>query len=140
MIGEKHETEKLKEQIAVFLSNREYQVAKSCFLECYKKRPDVLMEASDINGELRLCMQIISTCEFEEEAYGFCILDKLSDYQMLITHFRKLNAVVSSYLNGNANEEDLTFIKENAYITPVSLDIAAKLQGKECPEQIKLSL
>ena len=47
------------------------------FLECYKKRPDVLMEASDVTGELRLCMQIISTCSFEDEQYGQCILDKI---------------------------------------------------------------
>lgn len=133
MIGEKHETEKLKKQIANFLSKRDYQAAKSCFLECYKKRPDVLMEASDINGELRLCMQIISTCEFEDEAYGVCILDKLSDYKLLITHFRKLNAVVSGYINGENKEADLSFIKDNEYITQVSLDIAAKLLGKECP-------
>ena len=39
-------------------------------MENYVKRPDILMEASDITGELHLCMQVISTCSFEQELTG----------------------------------------------------------------------
>ena len=70
----------LKEELANYFSKRNYTKAEQHFMECYKKRPDILMEASDINGELRLCMQIISTCEFESEEYGYCILDKYNEY------------------------------------------------------------
>ncbi len=48
----------------------DYQKAQSIFMESYAKRPDILMEASDITGELHLCMQVISTCSFEQELYG----------------------------------------------------------------------
>ncbi len=140
MVGEKHETGTLKEQLATCFEARDYAAAKTYFLECYEKRPDVLMEASDVNGELRLCMQIISTCEFEDAAYGQCILDKVRDYHALIKHFRHLNDAVLNYVNhkkechGNASESDVRssyvnydYLKQNQFLTPVSVEIAVTL-------------
>ena len=126
MIGEKYETRKLKEQLAAFFEKREYTAAKHYFLDCYNKRPDVLMEASDVNGELRLCMQIISTCEFEAAAYGRCILDTFRDYPCLIKHFGRLNLAVTNFIHGQAREEDYRFFKQNTAITPV-LPFSARL-------------
>lgn len=119
MIGEKYETRKLKESLAAFFKVRDYPGAKAYFLEYYKKRPDVLMEASDVNGELRLCMQIISTCEFEDAAYGSCILDKIKDYPSLISHFNKLNNAVSGC-------GDRTYLN-NPLLTPAAVEIAKML-------------
>lgn len=127
MMGEKYETRMLKEQLAVFFANRDYETAGNYFLEYYRKRPDVLMEASDITGELRLCMQIISTCSFEDAAYGRCILDVFRDYHSLIEHFHKLNLAVSDYLGGHFSSEDLSFLKSNPAVTPVAVEIAVKL-------------
>ena len=127
MIGEKYETRQLKEQLAAFFTNRDYIAAKNYFLECYNKRPDVLMEASDVNGELRLCMQIISTCEFEDAAYGRCILDHFRDYQILLRHFRRMNGAVTNFINGHTKPEDFTLFEQNTAITPVSIEIAVRL-------------
>lgn len=127
MVGEKYETRMLKEQLADFFEKRNYIGAKSCFLKCYEKRPDVLMEASDVTGELRLCMQIISTCEFEDEAYGQCILDVFRDYHSLIEHFNRLNSAVCRYINGYVRPQDTAFFKENILVTKVSVEIAVKL-------------
>lgn len=135
MVGEKYETRKLKEQLAFCFEKRNYSGAKSCFLEHYQKRPDVLMEASDVNGELRLCMQIISTCEFEDEAYGHCILDIFSDYHGLVEHFIRLNLAVSNYINGYEKNIQLSYLKENPSITPVSLKIAVQLFCKDISRQ-----
>lgn len=138
MIGEKYETRKLKEQLAAFFENRDYAAAKNCFLESYKKRPDVLMEASDVTGELRLCMQIISTCEFEDEAYGQCILDIFRDYHSLIEYFNRLNTAVTNYINGYKNTETLAFFEQNSSITPISAEIAVRLFCKDTSKQTEI--
>ncbi len=127
MVGEKYETRKLKEQLAAFFESRDYEAAGNCFLECYQKRPDVLMEASDVTGELRLCMQIISTCSFEDEAYGHCILDVFRDYHSLIDYFHKLNSAVSDFINGHMTTADAAFLQGNTSLSPVAIEIAVKL-------------
>lgn len=139
MVGEKYETRKLKEQLAAFFEKREYAEAGNYFLECYQKRPDVLMEASDVTGELRLCMQIISTCSFEDEAYGRCILDIFRDYHSLIDHFHRLNSAVSNYVNGRASSEDFAFFKETTSLTPATVEIAVKLFCKDVSRQKEIT-
>lgn len=131
MIGEKYETNRLKKQLAAFFENRDYTSAGNFFLDCYQKRPDVLMEASDITGELRLCMQIISTCSFEDERYHQCILDYIKDYGSLIGHFHSLNAVVCRFLSDTCTEADISFLKQSKTITPASVDISIKLFCKD---------
>lgn len=128
MIGEKYETRLIKEQLADFLEKRDYEGAEKHFMECYQKRPDILMEASDINGELRLCMQIISTCKFEDQMYGKCILDTMHNYQSLIRHFGQLNTAVAHSINQCTTAEDNTFLLQNHLITPIAMEIAKKLQ------------
>ena len=54
-----------------------------------KKRPDVLMEASDITGELKLSMQIIATMDQELQRTGHCYLRKENRFRELITLFTK---------------------------------------------------
>ncbi len=129
MLGEKYETRQLKEQLADYLSKRDYINAEKHFMECYEKRPDILMEASDINGELRLCMQIISTCKFEDETYGKCILDIIRDYPGLIRHFGRLNTAVVHMLNKCVTPEDEEFLQNRTLITPISIEIAKMLQS-----------
>lgn len=137
MVGDKYETRILKEELAAFFERRDYQLAKRCFLTHYEKRPDILMEASDVNGELRLCMQIISTCEFEAEAYGQCILDRIRDYPSLIEHFSRLNSAVSNFLHKNMRKEDFSFLKQNTCLTPLSIEIAVGLYTQKSDEQKK---
>ena len=96
-------------------------------MECYQKRPDILMEASDINGELRLCMQIISTCKYEDENYGKCILDSMRDYHNLISHFAKVNTAVAHSQNNCLTREEKIFLEQNPLITPILLEIATKI-------------
>ena len=64
------------------------------------------MEASDITGELRICMQIISTCEFEQKFLGSCILDKERDIKKLVPLFKKLNTTVLRKSRGEETVED----------------------------------
>ena len=123
MVGAKHETQHLKQELAACFAKKNYLEAKNIFLDAYKRRPDILMEASDIDGELRLCMQIISTCEFEKESYGYCILDKCCSYRELITLFRQLNASVNNF----EKERNTQFLIQNPIFTPIALAIAEQL-------------
>lgn len=127
MVGSKHETDELKEQLAGHFLNRDYTSAKKCFMETYQKRPDILMEASDIDGELRICMQIISTCEFEAEAYGYCILDTYQNYKDLIGHFKTLNTYTTMYADGHITTDEWKQFINRPYITPISVEIARKI-------------
>ena len=128
MIGEKYETRLLKEQLAAFFEQRDYTGAEKHFMECYQKRPDILMEASDVNGELRLCIQIISTCKFEDQMYGKCILDSFRDYHSLIRHFGQLNTAIAHSINQCTTAEDSAFLQQNHLITPIAVEIAQKIQ------------
>ena len=89
------------------------------------------MEASDVTGELRLCMQIISVCSFEDEIYHRCILDDIRSYDSLIRHFHKLNAITAHFLTGTPKNEDFLFLKHNKCITPASIAISAKIFCKD---------
>ena len=131
MIGEKYETKKLREELAFFFEKRDYEGAEKCFLDCYRKRPDVLMEASDTTGELHLCMQIISTCSFEDELYHRCILDSIRDYDGLIAHFHQLNTAVTHFLANSLSKRDSSFLKHNNDITPISIEISVKMFCKD---------
>ena len=128
IIGEKHETGEVKRNLAVFFKKGDVQGAKAYFLQCFEKRPDILMEASDITGELRICMQIISTCEFEKSAYGSCILDKERDMRKLITLFKGLNGAVLRQSRGEETEADRALLK-NGLITAAAVGVAGQVTG-----------
>lgn len=106
MIGEKAETREMKERLAEYFRERDVAGAKEYFMNRRKERPDVLMEASDITGELRLCMQIIATADQEKRLEESCILDHENDYRRLISHFEKLNRAVINERKGCLSDED----------------------------------
>ena len=89
MLGEKAETREMKEQLASYFFSMDVFGAKTYFAEMLKKRPDVLMEASDITGELKLSMQIIATMDQELQRTGHCYLRKENRFRELITLFTK---------------------------------------------------
>lgn len=95
MTGEKAETRELKETLAEYFRKKDIEGAKEYFLKRRSERPDVMMEASDVSGELRICMQIIATAGKEMEAYGTSILDRVSEYRDLIALFTRLNQLVT---------------------------------------------
>lgn len=77
MTTEKYETKQMKDRLADFFLQGDIAGAKEYFLSVLEKRPDVLMEASDITGELKLSMQVIAVCELERQEYGESVLDRL---------------------------------------------------------------
>lgn len=126
MTGEKFETRQLKRELASYFAKADYAGAQSCFLAAYEKRPDILMEASDINGELRLCMQIISTCNFEYSESGQHLLERLRDYDSLIRYFRELNRLIRLFISQTAADKDLAaLVQMNP--SPAAIRVALQL-------------
>lgn len=130
IIGEKFETGEVKKRLSDFFEAKDVQGAKEYFLECFEKRPDILMEASDITGELRICMQIISTCEFELSSLGSCILDRETDMRRLIMLFKELNGAVIRHGRGEETEADRRLL-ESGLITKPALAVARRVMGVE---------
>ncbi|MCR5421013.1 MAG: DUF4422 domain-containing protein [Lachnospiraceae bacterium] len=121
MTSEKAETSEIKKHLAQFFSKGDYISAKNYFLSERIKRPDILMEASDISGELHLCMEVISICEFEAAAGKKVLLDRITDFNALMDYCRKLNNyVLSSIRNSSDLMEKITeeeiFSKEALYV------------------------
>lgn len=113
MLGEKAETREMKERLAAYFLARDCDGAKRYFMECLKRRPDVLMEASDITGELRLSMQIIATAGLERERYGRCALDSENRFPQLVELFTRLNEAAGRIAANRATEEDRAFLKDS---------------------------
>ncbi|PHU37544.1 capsular biosynthesis protein [Agathobacter ruminis] len=92
MLGEKAETREVKQQLGRFFAKCDFEGAKNYFLECRQKRPDILMEASDVTGELHLCMQVIVTAGLEQRQYGTNLLSHTNQFEELMQYMNHLNA------------------------------------------------
>lgn len=102
IIGEKKETNEIRTQMQQFFQDKDAVGAKAYFTAYLKKRPDVIMEASDITGECKLCLQAVSTANLELAEYGSCFLEWLNDYDTIIRYFRKLNKAAAEYVKRTA--------------------------------------
>lgn len=104
IIGEKMETREIKDKMAEYFEAKDVKGAKEYFAKCLKIRPDVLMEASDITGECKLCLQAVSTANLELESNGTSFLDRRKEYQEVIGFFRQLNAIVQKAVREEMQE------------------------------------
>lgn len=130
MIGEKAETHEVKERLAEYFRKADVQGAKQYFLEMKKKRPDILMEASDITGELRLAMQMISTAEYEQVFKQNSFLEKEREFKKLVPIFTELNHIVSRFHAGKQVQEDISFLETNALSEQAVYVASCVLLGK----------
>lgn len=102
MLSEKAETRELKLKLAECFERKDEQRAKSILLEALSKRPDLLMEASDITGELRMSMELIAIVEEERLHEKICLLDKETDFNTLMKIITNLNSyILESRSTGN---------------------------------------
>jgi hypothetical protein len=126
MIGEKAETREMKERLAQYLFAHDIAGAKEYFMQQHRKRPDVLMEASDVTGELHLAMQIIATADAEQKTYGKSFLEQEDDLANLIPLFVKLNRAVTNRRIHLETEEDRAFLQMMP-LSPLAVQLAEKI-------------
>lgn len=129
MTDEKRETAEIKERLAEYFAAKDIAGAKEYMLACLEKRPDVLMEASDITGELKLSMQVIAVCELEKQAYGSSTIDRIQDFRALMAHFQKLNDVIRAWKERETkmSPSEVEFYLKNESITDIALEASARL-------------
>lgn len=136
MIGEKAETKEMKQRLADYFAEKDIVGAKQYFMEMYTKRPDVLMEASDITGDLRICMQIIATAERELATTGGSILDRSCAFEDYMHLFKTLNGIVRRYCAGRQTTKDkemlakLHLSEEAVYVSVLAFSREKEKQQK----------
>lgn len=150
MTTEKYETRQMKEKLAEFFLQGDLDGAKEYFLGVLEKRPDVLMEASDITGELKLSMQVIAVCELERQEYGESVIDRIrlayeengadrsgqecgrtepgqsNVFEKLMCYFGGLNDVVNACKLGQPDETGRRFLHENQ-VSDIAIEASARL-------------
>lgn len=137
IVGEKFETKEVKKQVENFLAHQDLKGAKEYFTAYLKKRPDILMEASDVNGELKLTMQAIATCDIERRSGKRSIIDETNDIEKIIHWFRELNAIVERFEFGRNTNEDMTYLKKQ-HISFIAIDAAITIVCKDISKIVLL--
>ncbi|MCI9346193.1 MAG: DUF4422 domain-containing protein [Lachnospiraceae bacterium] len=138
MTDEKRETAEIKERLSGFFLEKDIGGAKAYMLACLEKRPDVLMEASDITGELKMSMQVIAVSELERQAYGSGTIDRIQEFGALMAHFQKLNDVIQTWheRENKMSPSEVEFYLKSESITEIALEASARLfyPAKEAAE------
>ena len=129
MTDEKRETAEIKEHLAALFARKDIPGAKSYLLAWLEKRPDVLMEASDITGELKLSMQVIAVCELEKQIYGSSTIDRIQEFGALMAYFRSLNDLINEIKEGETRMSPpaVEFDLKGDEITDIAIEASARL-------------
>lgn len=129
MTDEKRETAEIKGRLADYFAEKDIAGAKAYMLACLEKRPDVLMEASDITGELKTAMQVIAVCELEQQTYGSSTIDRIQAFGALMAHFQKLNDLILEWGKGEStmSPAEVALYLKNESITEIALEASARL-------------
>lgn len=135
MTTEKYETRQMKEKLADFFKNKDLAGAKTYFLESLEKRPDVLMEASDITGELKLSMQVIAVCQLEQQILGNSVIDRIQNFAELMHYFNCLNEGINALRMGVGQQNAIRFLQEEK-VSLVAVEASAKLF---CTEEAEIA-
>lgn len=112
VIGEKVETREMKERLIQYLREKDTAGAKAYFLKQHQLRPDLMMEAADTAGELRLAMQMIATADEQLRRSGHSFLEKECEFAELVPLFARLNEIVSAQAHGRQTAEDMRKLQE----------------------------
>lgn len=120
IVGEKIEIKAVREGLREFFRKGDVDGAKAYFLEERKKRPDMMMEASDITGELHICMEAIAVSSLEKEQGIWDSISKIRDYDKIITYFVKLNEAVIAGV-----EEDME--KLRGFYSEIAIEVALRM-------------
>ncbi len=113
---EKAETIELKEALSKKLASGNLyavQDALSHFRETMKERPDLMLAASDISGELADMFRVLYVCEQELLAGKAGMLAITKDLQMLVRHYRLLGVIAANIAGGTATPDQESYFKDS---------------------------
>ena len=131
MPGEKAETREVKMQLAEFFRERDFIGAGVCFKAALEKRPDILMEASDVDGHLMMSLEIITICEQEKAAGRETILEVVNEFEMLMFWITELNKLVDANTKNSMTEKDWEQLCREKHISPQAYEVARVVAGRK---------
>ncbi len=120
IVGEKIEIKAVREGLRECFKIGDVDGAKAYFLEERRKRPDMMMEASDITGELHICMEAIAVSSLEKQAGLIDTISRMRNYDDIIKYFSRLNELVVACL------EEGEEIEDNNY-SEIAIEVARRM-------------
>lgn len=109
---EKAETIALKDSIKKYLLQNDIQGAYTHLCTTLDKRPDLLLEMSDFNQELKTIEHILNICRLEEESNLPTLLSFSNDLDILIKHFRLIITILEKIQNNSVDEQELQYLTD----------------------------
>lgn len=106
------------------------RTAKTYFLDIHEKRPDILMEASDIHGYLHLCLQALSIAEHELDSQERITFPLHRCGEDLMQYLQRLNQALLRTAGGCQTSEDAALLSDPA-LSREALTISLRLY---CPD------
>lgn len=124
MPGEKVETREVKEQLAAYFAAGDVAGAGAYLKAALAKRPDILMEASDVDGHLMMSLEIITICEQETAAGIETILNYVSEFAALIAWVNNLNELADANTKDGVSVEEWNVICKEKHISQQAYEVA----------------
>lgn len=114
---EKAETIELKEHLRKLMQLGNQEAVGNTltyFRSVLEKRPDVMLPASDINGDLEDLFRIIYICDTEyKEEPDKSMLRQSSDLVWLLAHYRKIESILLHAVSGKMTDDEAMYLMQS---------------------------
>lgn len=107
---EKAETITLKEILAQYIRQGDVAGAYQHLCNTLDRRPDLLLEMSDLNQDLPIMEHILNICRIEQEQGISSLLSFSNDLSILVKHFRVLLSIIEHIQNNTMEETELKYL------------------------------
>lgn len=107
---EKAETIELKTSLKKHLLQNDIHGAYAHLCTTLEKRPDLLLEMSDFNQDLKITEHILNICRIEQEYNLQTLLSFSNDMDILIKHFRLLLTILEKIQSNTVEEKELQYL------------------------------
>lgn len=107
---EKAETIELKENLRKDFKSKDILGAYKRLCDTLDRRPDLILDMSDFNQELRVIEHILNVCRIELESELPTLLAFSDDPDLLVKHFNLLVQIVEHTEKGILDEKELQYL------------------------------
>lgn len=112
---EKAETMELKTKLREKTMSRSLQGiqdALTLFRKSMNERPDLMLRASDLSGELADMFRVLYVCEQELLSGGDTMLNITGDLDVLIKHYRLIETIMNKTYLGTVTQPELAYFRD----------------------------